>query len=466
MMFRKALGTLLVLVACLLSLAAPAFAQDMIDPSTIQIVNAPDFRGWKVAGRFSEITAQPGSVTFVVDGQSCDRTPQSCWPIVNASIGPIQFTIWLFVQINGQWVGSAFIEGVNNYNTTVGDNFGDYARDWYYCCRWNPMTGHVIQDGETIGFMFGGGDQRDGQGPNTGIRSNIVTIQATPGTHTFAPPPPKKTTKMDFDGDGKADIGVFRPATGQWFGLASSTNFTTSATLTFGGAGDIPVPGDYDGDGIGDVAVYRPSNGTWYIRYSSSGSLGTIAWGAGGDIPVLGDFDGDGKTDIAVFRPSDGTWYIVYSGTGTGVALVWGGAGDIPVPGDYDGDGLTDLAVLRPSDGTWYIRYTATPTSAALVWGGVGDIPVPGDYDGDGKTDIAVFRPSDGTWYIRYTATPTSAALVFGAEGDIPVPEDYDGDGLIDLAVYRPSNGTWYIRYSSTGALGSVQWGVSTDIPM
>ena len=181
--------TILAFLACLL-FAAPTFAQDMIDPSTIRIVNAPDFRGWTVAGRFSEIIAQPGKVTFHVDGQSCDRTPHKCWPIVTSRIGPVQFTIWVFIQVDGQWVGSAFIVGINDYNTTVGDNFGDYARDWYYCCRWNPMTGHVIQEGETIGFMLGGGDQRDSHGPNSGVRSNIVTIQATMGTHAFARPPP------------------------------------------------------------------------------------------------------------------------------------------------------------------------------------------------------------------------------------------------------------------------------------
>jgi hypothetical protein len=449
-------------LACVL-FAAPAFAQDMIDPSTIQIVNAPDFRGWTVAGRFSEIDAQPdGRVTYVVDGQNCDVTPQRCWPVVQAQKGPLQFTIWLFLQINGQWVGSAFIEGINSYNIT-GNYFDTYARDWYYCCRWNPMTGHVIQEGETIGFMFGGGDNRDSNGPNSGIRSNIVTIQATHGTHTF----PKRTTPLDVDGDGRSDIGVFRPSTGQWLGLVSSTNYTSSVAIEWGGAGDIPVPGDYDGDGKMDIVVFRPSTGVWYIIESSTRIGFSYTWGGAGDIPVPGDYDGDGKTDIAVFRPSTGAWYIVLSSTGAGIIYTWGGLGDIPVMGDYDGDGKTDIAVFRPSTGTWYIVQSSTMIGASFAWGGNEDIPVPGDYDGDGKTDIAVFRPSTGVWYIIKSSTGMGLTYTWGGVDDIPMLlGDYDGDGKTDIAVFRPSTGVWYIVLSSTGAGVTYTWGGTGDIPL
>jgi hypothetical protein len=269
------------------------------------------------------------------------------------------------------------------------------------------------------------------------------------------------SAKDDFDGDGLADIAVFRKSTDQWFVLNSGGGSTTQGWGALS-LGDIAVPADYDGDGKTDIAVYRSSTGQWFILKSSGGSI-IQGWGspALGDIPVPADYDGDGKADLAVYRTSTGQWFILNSSGGS-TTQGWGSPslGDIPVPADYDGDGKTDIAVYRNSTGQWFIL-NSSGGATTQGWGSpaLGDIPVPADYDGDGKADIAVYRNSTGKWFIlKSSGGATTQGWGSPSLGDIPVPGDYDSDGKADIAVYRGNTGTWYILKSSGGST-IIGWG-------
>jgi len=283
---------------------------------------------------------------------------------------------------------------------------------------------------------------------NAAPRRGLARLQGSP---TLA----ARRTRFDFDGDGRADLSVFRPENGVWYLLNSQSGFTG---LAFGQSADVIVPADYDGDGKTDVAVYR--NGTWYLQRSQLGFTG-ITFGAGNDIPQPADYDGDGKSEIAVYRPSTGTWYIYNLTTNQTSGAAFGTSEDKPVAADYDGDGKADIAVFRPSSGTWYLQRSSLGFTG-IAFGQAEDKPVPADYDGDGKADIAVFRPSNGTWYLLRSQLGFTG-IAFGFGTDLPVPADYDGDGKADVAVFR--NGIWYLQRSQAGFIG-VAFGTADDKPV
>ena len=144
----------------------------------------------------------------------------------------------------------------------------------------------------------------------------------------------------DYDGDGKIDYAVFRYGTfntpanqlNSWFILQSSNGVLR--VERFGLPTDKLVPADYDGDGKADIAVWRPSDGFWYRLNSRDNSFNATRFGLSDDKPTPADYDGDGKTDIAVFRPSNGVWYLQRS-TGGFTAQQFGAANDIPIPNTF-----------------------------------------------------------------------------------------------------------------------------------
>jgi CHRD domain/FG-GAP-like repeat len=204
----------------------------------------------------------------------------------------------------------------------------------------------------------------------------------------------------DFDGDGKTDPAVFRrgAAAGNqaYFYIRLSTTLT-QRSVPWGTTGattsdvDVPVVADYDGDGKADIAVYRagaltPSN-TFIVQRSSDGATVFQPWGNfQTDYIAPGDFDGDGKADFVAVRTgatgaAQMVWYILQSSNGASRAFTWGISTDLPVQGDYDGDAKADIAVYRrgataSSQSSFYVYNSLTGTSLQTNWGLMADFPV------------------------------------------------------------------------------------------
>lgn len=281
------------------------------------------------------------------------------------------------------------------------------------------------------------------------------------------------TKAPDFDGDRRSDIAVWRAATGAWDYLSSAANMTAGTTsgVSFGSGsvGDIPLSGDVDGDGKADLVIYRNSTGYWYWLTSSSGFTQgkSRQWGVPslGDKPMLADIDGDGIDDVIIWRPYTGVWYWLTSSSGFDPSSAGsrnfgsGTVGDTPMTGDFDGDGRADLAVWRPTNSTFYWLSPATLAGGSKQWGvsAAGDIPLIADFDGDHRSDFAVWRPSNGTFYWVVSSSNYSSSAAwsmqwgYAAVGDRPSLADMDGDGKADLLVWRTTTGEWFWLNSSRG---------------
>jgi Tol biopolymer transport system component len=291
-----------------------------------------------------------------------------------------------------------------------------------------------------------------------------ITRAFDPAWQPFAPVPRPRHVQFDFDGDGRADLSVFRPSDGSWHLLNSQSG---SNVVRWGHANDKLAPADYDGDFKTDIAVWHEvgADGVFYILNSSNNTFRSEVFGLAGDDPMPSDWDGDGKADLAVYRNgAQSTFY--YRGSmnnpnGNITFVPWGIADDRPVLGDFDGDGKTDAAIFRPSNQTWYVRASSDGQLLVTVFGSAADKLVAADYDGDGKTDLAAFR--SGTWYIQ-RATGGFSAFQFGQSGDTPAPADYDGDGLAEAAFFR--DGMWQTYNLQSQAMTTTSFGASGDKPV
>jgi hypothetical protein len=346
------------------------------------------------------------------------------------------------------------LRALKKYGMILADNGSSWFISGVPDERWN--NDHLHELDRVLGSDFEAIDESSLiVDPDSG---QVVGGIPTPTPTPLSTLPVPIADAADYTGDGKADVGVFRTSTGQWFVQGGDYGFP------FGLPGDVPVPGDYDGNGTADYGVWRPSTGDWHILISGVEIIQN--WGVQGDLPVPGDYNGDGLTDYAVFKPLTGEWWILFPG-GSATVAIWGIIGDIPAPADYDGDKKDDIAVFRPFDGTWYIVNSSNGSIKIQALGQNGDIPVPGDYDGDGRANLAVWRSSTGAW-IGILKSGKTVQKIWGSPIDLPVPADYDGDGRTDLGLFRALTSEWWILTSSSKFTNYIltYWGSPGDLPV
>ena len=324
------------------------------------------------------------------------------------------------------------IVDLGNYNPAINSVFSGTHNDLY----WSSTS--MYQDAETkawtVSLLGGGGDLFP--------KTYSYYVRAVRGNPVIPGPRPSPTPDSgslilgsgDYNGDGSADIAIFRPSAGLW-----AVRGITRAY--FGSGSDLPVSGDYDGNGTTDIGLFRPGSGLWAVK-----GVTRVYFGSSSDTPVPGDYNGDGRCDLGIWRRNSGLWAI------RGISRVYfGGSGDQPVPGRYGTAPGKNMAVFRPTSGLWAIR------GVSRVYFGNGyDLIVPGDYNGDTVWETGIFRPSSGLWAIRGVTRS-----YFGSASDRPVPGNYNGSPGDELGIFRENAGLWAVRGTTRVYFGSVG-----DIPI
>ncbi len=247
-----------------------------------------------------------------------------------------------------------FLLDANGNGTWDGTAAGDTLTGAFGASTDRPVIGDWNGDGSDDVGVWRPSDRKfrlDGNGNAIWEATGGDTTTAAFGASADLP------VAGDWNSDGKDEVGVWRPSThqfmldangnGRWDGTAGRDTLTAA----FGVSTDRPVVGDWNGDGKDEVGVWRPSTRQFMLdtngngRWDGTAGRDTLtgAFGTSADRPVSGDWNGDGQDDVGVWRPSEGKFRLDANGN-----RLWDG----PAGGDVT-TGAFGVATDIPLAGTW-----------------------------------------------------------------------------------------------------------------
>ncbi|WP_424363019.1 FG-GAP-like repeat-containing protein [Methylocystis parvus] len=278
------------------------------------------------------------------------------------------------------------------------------------------------------------------------------------------------TPRIDFTGDGKADI-LWRD-TSNGNAVVSVMNGAAITSSTF--VANLPTSwtvagtGDFNFDGKSDI-LWRNTTGDAVVSLMDGANITSSTFVA--NLPTswtvagTGDFNGDGKSDI-LWRNSTGDAVVslmngplIASSTFiANLPSTW----SVPGVGDFNGDGKADIlwrdnngnAVVSLMNGAVIASSTFIAT-LPLTWSVAGT----GDFNADGKRDILWRDSTNGNAVVSIMNGATIISSTFVAtlplSWAVSQVADFNSDGKNDILWRDTSNGNTVVSLMNGASIVS-----------
>jgi hypothetical protein len=133
-----------------------------------------DVANWAVTAKLTALNLQSSGV----DVEFTKKTGPGRWPdiVPPGWSGSLQYTLWMVVNINGQWYTSGGVEYWYGLSQSGGAP-SQFTSNWYYSpAVWGPLATHQPSPGEMVGFFVTAGDARAKDVRSVVERSNVVMV--------------------------------------------------------------------------------------------------------------------------------------------------------------------------------------------------------------------------------------------------------------------------------------------------
>ncbi|HZR24137.1 MAG TPA: hypothetical protein VFA59_11145 [Vicinamibacterales bacterium] len=163
---------------------APSGPSDGLDLHSAVITGGSpaDVASWPITTQITAMDFQNGVQVTFSKKDGAGRWPDVVPPGWD---GPLQYTLWMVVNIGGRWYTSGGVEYWYGLQYSGGPA-NEFAYNWYYePLVWGPLANHQPANGEQVGFFVTSGDQRVKDASRIHERSNVVVMPFPSGGGYF-----------------------------------------------------------------------------------------------------------------------------------------------------------------------------------------------------------------------------------------------------------------------------------------